>query len=238
MKSAEKTHIVSSAKRRAETPSAGRSLPAVPVLQQKAEETEANANPSFQKNETIQRVQYLWTMPDTGDAAFDSRIEESRRAHDERIARGSEERREEERRKEEKAKEERDEFFLLLLWDLNTTKTIAEGTEWNHANRSGTHGGSGLTGQKGKAIWMVSRNDRDSVGVYAGESKAILVYQIKKSLKVAILPPGEQVFPRDLVHWQREFPEIEGVLTDHGKSLELVVFDAENVTYKEKEMIG
>jgi hypothetical protein len=195
-------------------------------------------------NKTIQRIQHLWMMPATGDPTLDAEVEEAQeKKRQEKTEREERERREEMRRRQEreeremKKREERETFFTQLLWDRTTVMTINADTEWNHANSSGIHGGAGLTGQKGRAIWLTSRNDRSTALGYGKKAGVLLVYKVRKNLNAAILPAGEQVFPADLIYWQEEFPHIEAVFTDHGAMGELAVFDSANVEYQDTEGI-
>jgi hypothetical protein len=178
------------------------------------------------KSKPIQRVQHLWMLPTTGNPEFDETIEGSRRKQEECSHTYYEDLRQKKTR-----------FFEELEWDRKTLKLIDTTTEWNHANQSGEHGGEGQTGRKGEAIWLTSRNDRNAALGYGKASNKLLVYRANKSLSVAVLLAGEQIFPDELVHWRREFPNIDGVFTDHGNTQELVVFDSTNLDFIKKENI-
>jgi len=179
---------------------------------------------------TIQRVQNLWMMPPTGDHVLDSEAAESRQKQEERSHAHDE-------AQCQKEKEARASFYALLTWDQHTIKTITPESEWNHANRSGTDGGAGMTGRKGKAIWLTSRNDRNAARGYGAGSGVLLVYKATKNLTVAVLQDGDQIFGNDIIHWQRNFPHIDGAFTDYGESSELCVFDSANLEFLNNEKI-
>jgi hypothetical protein len=179
---------------------------------------------------TVQRVQHLWMMPPTGDHVLDSEAEESRQRQEERSHAHYEAQR-------QKEKEARASFYELLTWDQHTIKTITPESEWNHANSSGTDGGAGMTGRKGKAIWLTSRNDRNAARGYSAGSGVLLVYKATKNLNVAVLQDGDQIFGDDIIHWQRDFPHIDGAFTDYGETSELCVFDSANLEFQNNEKI-
>lgn len=118
-------------------------------------------------------------------------------------------------------------------WDGSTTITLPAGTEFNHGNPSGADGGSGITGQQGRAIWLTSANDVNAATSYGERSGVMLVYAARKDLKLAQLNLGEQLFGDEMEKWQRLFPFLDGAYTPYGATYEVVVFDQRDVQLKE-----
>ncbi|WP_246730951.1 hypothetical protein [Rhizobium laguerreae] len=125
-----------------------------------------------------------------------------------------------------------DELAASLGWERKQVEVLPAGTKFNHANREGKWGGSGQSGQKGKAIWMTSENDVGAARGYAGSSGKYFVVEAQEPLKLAVMDErGNQVFPDELDAWaplaQRD--GLDGVKTEHGSSYEVVLFDRSKI---------
>lgn len=120
-------------------------------------------------------------------------------------------------------------------WDGVKTIRLPAGTRFNHANPSGTDGGSGQSGKKGNAIWLTSINDTNASWGYSMGSKVALIYEAKKDLVLAHLNMHEQIFGDEVAAWQENFPHLDGTYTPHGSTYEVVVFDKSNLELKETQ---
>lgn len=120
-------------------------------------------------------------------------------------------------------------------WDGNSTMVLPANTLLYHGNKSGTHGGAGMTGRAGQAVWLVGTPGAPyAPWSYAKPNGKVLIYRTREPLRLMSLQPGEQLFPENAnIHeWRKHLPTLRGAHTQHKPTeYEVVVIDGNDVTF-------